>query len=185
MFSYKSKAVALKETSPMDVLGNNFVSGFIGFADLAGPLEVVIGTKFDTSAFPFYNILSKEHGYRLDISVPHFKEDELAINLNKGELTVTGTREPVKNEDVVFIGDKTPEKFSRSFRVFAGLVIESVTLSCGVLSITFESVLPQGLDGTYPVNFKGGQTVLVEKKEDEVPVPEAAIEPPAPEVLSE
>lgn len=152
------------------------ISGFVGFMDLDAVLKAIQGDAgnpdFDVTIFPFFNIHSDSTHYMLDMSIPGYADADLSISVVDSVLHVKGTKvDAYAGVNSVFNGDLTPLTFSKSFRLYDTLVIDTIKHVNGILSIKFVKMLPDpSREGLYPVEFTRGVTPLI--------VPPAPVVPP-------
>lgn len=157
------------------------ISSFVGFMDLDAVLKAIQSDAgnpdFDNSVFPFYNIHSNDKHYMVDLSIPGYADSDLTIAVSNGVLNVTGKKaDAYDGVNSVYAGDSTPLAFSKSFRLYDTLVIETIKHVDGILSITFNKMLPDSTrEGFYPVAFTRGVTPMIVP-----PAPEPAPAPVTP-----
>lgn len=162
----------------LDMTDYNFtqdpISGFVGFMDLDAVLKAIQSDAgnpdFDVSVFPFFNIHSDDKHYMIDLSIPGYADTDLTIAVANGVLNITGKKDDsYAGVNSVFGGDNTPLTFSKSFRLYDTLVIDTITHVNGILSIKFVKMLPDPTrEGFYPVSFTRGVTPMI------VPTPPVA-----------
>lgn len=180
-FNKKSK---VPQKGTLKMTDYNFVqdpiSGFVGFMDLDAVLKAIQSDAgnpdFDNSVFPYFNIHSNDKHYMVDLSIPGYADADLTIAVANGVLNVTGKKvDAYEGVNSVYNGDHTPLGFSKSFRLYDTLVVETIKHVDGILSIAFVKMLPDpSREGFYPVTFTRGVTPMIVPP---APEPEPVVEP--------
>lgn len=95
------------------------------------------------SPFPPHNIVKlDDYNYRLELATAGFSQDELEVTLEYRTLTVTGTRKEAPEKRYIWNGI-AGRSFKRSFYLPENVIVKSVDLVNGILSLDFEYVLPE------------------------------------------
>jgi molecular chaperone IbpA len=102
--------------------------------------------------YPPYNIIQlDENNYRVELAVAGFKQDEIDITVEDGQLKVAGFQETITNEDGE-LEDTTyihrgisARSFERSFALSDHLEVEGAAMDNGILSIALVYNVPEAL----------------------------------------
>ncbi len=95
--------------------------------------------KSQTNSFPYYNIITMDSGYLIELAVAGFKKDNLMVELDNSTLVVRGETTNRENVDYLHKGIAS-RAFVKKFDLTQNLVVKSVSLSDGVLSIIVEAL---------------------------------------------
>ena len=115
--------------------------GFDRFSDL---FETAL--RNEPTGYPPYNV--EKHGedsYRIVVAAAGFQQDDLDLQVEKGVLTVSGSkRESTSEEGVTFLHQGIAQRaFKLSFRLDDHIEIKGANLSNGLLSIDLQRVVPE------------------------------------------
>ena len=116
--------------------------GFDRFSDL---FETALRND-SSGGYPPYNVEKRgEDSYRIVIAAAGFQQDDLELQVEKGVLTVSGSkRESTSEEGVTFLHQGIAQRaFKLSFRLDDHIEIKGANLSNGLLSIDLERVVPE------------------------------------------
>lgn len=101
-----------------------------------------------TNTYPPYNILKTgENTYEIQVAVAGFTQGEVTVNLNEGQLVITGE----KTETELPEGYKyehhgiSARRFIRSFTLDNYVEVDSATSKDGILTIKLERRLPEAM----------------------------------------
>lgn len=108
-----------------------------------------------TESYPPYNVEERgENGIRISLAVAGFSADQLSVDLENNQLTVSGKRDG----DVDGGNDRSylhrgiaARGFSRSFVLAEGLEVEGATLEHGLLHIDLQRPDPETLVKRIPI----------------------------------
>lgn len=96
-------------------------------------------------SLPPYNLVKlDENTYELELSAIGFNKDELAVKLKGDTLFITGEKKPIANSsvfapDVHYIHNSLFfKKFTREWKMDAGLKVGKISLKNGILSVILE-----------------------------------------------
>ncbi|WWO95265.1 MAG: Hsp20 family protein [Candidatus Dasytiphilus stammeri] len=102
---------------------------------------------------PCYNLIQiDDNHYSLTISVPGYKEKDLDITLQNGQLTITGkhecknkgkNKEDRKNVRWLHKGFSSADQFSLSFNLHNRVKVQSAVLENGLLKLELEYEIPE------------------------------------------
>lgn len=114
----------------------------IGFDRMASLLDSALRT--DTSAgYPPYNIeVIEENRYRIALAVAGFEESELAIEVERGVLTVSGGKQEEGGRQFLHKGIAF-RNFERKFNLADHVEVQGASLKNGLLNIELVKVVPE------------------------------------------
>ena len=116
--------------------------GFDRFSDL---FETALRNE-SSGGYPPYNVEKRgEDQYRIVVAAAGFQQDDLDLQVEKGVLTVSGSkRESTSEEGVTYLHQGIAQRaFKLSFRLDDHIEIKGAGLSNGLLSIDLERVVPE------------------------------------------
>ena len=116
--------------------------GFDRFSDL---FETALRND-SSGGYPPYNVEKRgEDSYRIVVAAAGFKQDDLDLQVEKGVLSVSGSkRESTSEEGVTFLHQGIAQRaFKLSFRLDDHIEIKGANLSNGLLSIDLQRVVPE------------------------------------------
>ena len=116
--------------------------GFDRFSDL---FETALRND-SSGGYPPYNVEKRgEDSYRIVVATAGFQQDDLDLQVEKGVLTVSGSkRESTSEEGVTFLHQGIAQRaFKLSFRLDDHIEIKGANLSNGLLSIDLQRVVPE------------------------------------------
>ena len=116
--------------------------GFDRFSDL---FETALRND-SSGGYPPYNVEKRgEDSYRIVVATAGFQQDDLDLQVEKGVLTVSGSkRESTSEEGVTYLHQGIAQRaFKLSFRLDDHIEIKGAGLSNGLLSIDLERVVPE------------------------------------------
>ena len=113
---------------------------FFGFDDLFNSLN----NPKQQQSYPPYNVVKKDDNhYLIEIAVAGFQSDQIDLTLEKGVLTVKGTRLLTDDiTDYVHKGISTRD-FTRSFTLAETIKVVGADIVDGVLLIGLENTTPE------------------------------------------
>ena len=134
--------------------------GFDRFSDL---FETALRND-SSGGYPPYNVEKRgEDSYRIVVATAGFQQDDLDLQVEKGVLTVSGSkRESTNEEGVTFLHQGIAQRaFKLSFRLDDHIEIKGANLSNGLLSIDLQRVVPEEAKAKrIPIN--GGHQATLE-----------------------
>ena len=116
--------------------------GFDRFSDL---FETALRND-SSGGYPPYNVEKRgEDSYRIVVAAAGFQQDDLDLQVEKGVLTVSGSkRESTSEEGVTFLHQGIAQRaFKLSVRLDDHIEIKGANLSNGLLSIDLQRVVPE------------------------------------------
>ncbi len=106
--------------------------------------------KANTNAgnYPPFNIIKKGNDeYCIEIAIAGFKKHEIEINLERHELTVSGTKENIElpdNWEPLHTGISA-RTFTRQFTLAEHIVVDGAIYEDGILTINLKQLVPEEL----------------------------------------
>jgi molecular chaperone IbpA len=119
---------------------------FIGFDQLTSLVEKANQQPKKSHSVP-YNIESLDQSkYKITLAVAGFSEQQLEIEANNNQLTVTGKQNQANSEQTQFIhqGIKQTD-FENKFQLGEHVKVVSANLESGLLTIDLEREVPEAL----------------------------------------
>tara|TARA_R110002096_G_scaffold111736_1_gene243741 strand:- start:817 stop:1230 length:414 start_codon:yes stop_codon:yes gene_type:complete len=116
---------------------------FVGLEKMLDTLESQSAQK---SNYPPYDLIEIEDGkYEIRLAVSGFKEGELAVELDRRILTVTGEQSKDGTDEIVKFHHKgiSRKSFTRQFTLGEYIEVSDVAIADGVLSIGLEQRIPE------------------------------------------
>ncbi len=105
------------------------------FSRLTGDIPV--------NSFPIYNIKKKNNKFKLMISLPGWKKDELEINLINEQLNIVGNNLKKENKNNFIYKGIIKNNFNINFSIPQNSKINMAKLKNGILSIDIEQIIPE------------------------------------------
>jgi len=98
-----------------------------------------------TTNYPPYNIVETgENIYEIQLAVAGFTQGEIEINVQEGELIVTGEKNQSVNPDHIYRHQGiSARKFIRTFSLGEYVEVNSATVKDGILTVYLERVIPE------------------------------------------
>lgn len=117
---------------------------FLGFERLFDRLDTASRIEVQPPKYPPYNIIKTgENTYLIEIAVAGFDEDDFDIELHEGVLTVRGEISTIDEEaDFIYKGIAA-RSFERKFNIADTVIVDSVTLHQGMLTIRLMNEIPE------------------------------------------
>lgn len=97
-----------------------------------------------TGNYPPYNIIKKdEDNYIIEVATAGFAEGEIDVQVNDGQLIITGEK-PESDVEVNYLHQGIgTRKFVRSFQLAEYVEVKSATVEKGILVVTLERLVPE------------------------------------------
>lgn len=97
-----------------------------------------------TGNYPPYNIIKKdEDNYVIEVATAGFAEGEIDVQVNDGQLIITGEK-PESDVEVNYLHQGIgTRKFVRSFQLAEYVEVKSATVENGILVVTLERLVPE------------------------------------------
>lgn len=94
--------------------------------------------------YPPYNIIKKdEDNYVIEIATAGFAEGEIDVQVNDGQLIVTGEKAETETEVNYLHQGIGTRKFVRSFQLAEYVEVKSATVENGILVVSLEREVPE------------------------------------------
>lgn len=117
----------------------------IGFDRLASLIDSAFTNETASSGYPPYNIEAlDEKRYAITLAVAGFAEDELDIQVEKGVLTVHGSKS-VKDEPKYLYQGIANRSFERKFNLADYVEVTGAELANGLLTIRLVKEVPEAM----------------------------------------
>lgn len=117
-------------------------SAFLGFDNMIKQLEHI--SQHANDSYPPYNVLQMdERNYEVELAVAGFSKEDLSIEVKDNVLTVEGSRERKRKDDMFVYRGISSKRFSRSFRLSEYAEVSGADLRDGILTICVEVKLPE------------------------------------------
>lgn len=118
----------------------------VGFDYLPSIFDNVSNIEKKQVGFPPYNIekLDQEN-YRITMAVAGFSESELDISVEKGVLTVTGSKEQTNAESEYLYKGIAARNFQRQFDLAEHIKVNGASMENGLLHISLQREVPEAL----------------------------------------
>ena len=119
----------------------------VGFDRVANILDSALRTNQNTSAgYPPYNIeVVSENAYSVTLAVAGFTDDELAIQVENGVLTVAGKKEKADAEKRFLYQGIATRSFERKFNLADHVKVDDASLEHGLLTIHLTREIPEAM----------------------------------------
>ena len=93
-----------------------------------------VDNAFQSQAYPRYNLVEKDTGFKLEVAVPGWSKKELEVVLKDNELRISGSKSN-KGDDSYLHQGLSQKSFDRRFVLNSDLEVKSVKLENGMLDI--------------------------------------------------
>ena len=94
--------------------------------------------------YPPYNIIKKdEDNYVIEVATAGFAEGEIDVQVNDGQLIVTGEKAETETEVNYLHQGIGTRKFVRSFQLAEYVEVKSATVENGILVVSLEREVPE------------------------------------------
>jgi molecular chaperone IbpA len=135
------------------------LSWTVGFDQFFDRIE----SSQSNQTYPPHNVIKhSDNAFEIAIAVAGFKEEDLTVTLDKGQLRVEGKDTSSKDVEYLHKGIGT-RKFEKTFDLAEHVFVKEVTLDCGVLSVKLEREIPEELQPkTFTINGKSEKQFLSE-----------------------
>ncbi|OMH25553.1 Hsp20 family protein [Motiliproteus sp. MSK22-1] len=118
----------------------------VGFDRLASLLDQSLQHNQASSGYPPYNIeLVDENRYTITLAVAGFEERDLDLNVEKGTLTVKGTKQPDEKEHQFLYQGIATRGFERKFNLADYVEVKGASLTNGMLTIDLVKEIPEAM----------------------------------------
>lgn len=116
----------------------NLNKALIGFDQL-------FNARLQTSNYPPYNIVKlDEENYAIELAVSGFSKEEISVDINKAQLTISGTKLKKPEWEYLHRG-LAYRDFEQTFALAEYMEVISAEVIDGLLIIQLERVIPESL----------------------------------------
>ncbi|BFM12387.1 Hsp20 family protein [Simiduia litorea] len=128
----------------------------VGFDRLASLIDSALTTDATANGYPPYNIeMRDENQYAITLAVAGFIQAELDIQVEKGVLTVRGTKN-AKDEGRYLFQGIANRTFERKFNLADYVEVTDADLSNGLLTINLVKEIPEAMKPkSIAINHRG------------------------------
>jgi len=128
----------------------------VGFDRVFGMLDSLGNFDGTTPAYPPYNIeRTGENAYRVTLAVAGFSENDIAIEVKEGTLTVSGEKREANDgegKEVLYRGIAA-RSFERRFQLADHVEVRGATLEHGLLHVDLVREIPEAMKPrSIPIN---------------------------------
>lgn len=118
----------------------------IGFDRMANLLDSLSRTEQVQPSYPPYNIeLTGEDQYRITMAVAGFERDELNIEVNQNNLTVSANKKSDEQPRTYLHQGIAARSFERRFQLADHVQVKSATIENGLLHIELQREVPEAM----------------------------------------
>ena len=122
-------------------LNNSPIPYTIGFEKLFDQLDEFIHHSKKLPSYPPYNIKRDGDNFTIEMALAGFSKDDIEVTVTEDMLTVSSNKENSK-KDELYKGISY-RKFTRNFSMADDIVVKSVELKNGLLTIKLEREIPE------------------------------------------
>lgn len=136
---------------------------FVGFDRILDRMHHLNTHQPKTTNYPPYNIIKEgEDKYFVELAVAGWKQEDIEITVEDGELTIEGTP-PQKEEDLAYLHKGIGQRwFKRTFTLADTVIVNGAQLVDGMLRVELQNVIP---DEKKPRKIEIETTPALEQKE--------------------
>lgn len=118
----------------------------IGFDRLASMLDAANRSSEQQPGYPPYNIeLRGENEYRITMAVAGFNKQELEIQTENGNLTITGRKAPDEEEHQYLYQGIAARNFERRFQLADHVRVVKASMENGLLHVDLIREIPEAM----------------------------------------
>ena len=122
-------------------LNNSPIPYTIGFERIFNQLDEFIHHSKKLPSYPPYNIKRDGDNFTIEMALAGFSKDDIEVTVTEDILTITSNKENSKKDELYKgISDR---KFTRNFSMADDIVVKSVELKNGLLTIKLEREIPE------------------------------------------
>lgn len=137
------KIRTLSMLDQFDQIDRQWSNYSVGFDRAFEVLHHAANVARSNDNFPPYSLIRKDnYNYELEMAVAGFNEKDLEIVSSKNRLSVVGMK-PEKDEREYIVKGIAGRSFAREFVLADTIVVSSVNLIDGILTIKLENVVPE------------------------------------------
>ena len=123
---------------------NSLTNHMVGWDNLLSTIEKQAAQRQTDNYPPFNHIKLSEEDSLLEIAVTSFKKDEITIEVNGDQLTITGKKAEKRDVEYLHRGLASRD-FVRSFQLFDHNQVVDAEMDSGLLSIYIKRIVPDEL----------------------------------------
>jgi len=126
---------------------NPFYRNSVGVDHLIDRLLHQVDTASSTN-YPPYNILKTgDNTYKIEVAVAGFGQGEVTVNVNEGNLVITGEKDSAELADGVTYEYQgiSARRFIRTFTLAEYVEVVDAVSKDGILTVTLERRLPEAM----------------------------------------
>jgi molecular chaperone IbpA len=117
----------------------------VGFDQLFNEIDRLYMNSAQNNSYPPYNIIrADEDTFLIEIAAAGFKEDELEVTVDQGQLVISGSANTTDDRAFIYKGIGM-RNFSRSFRLADHIEIGGAKLANGLLTVELNRIVPEEL----------------------------------------
>ena len=120
-----------------------FYRNSIGIDRLFDSMLSRIDNSTSTNYPPYIIIKKDEDNYVIEVATAGFAEGEIDVQVNDGQLIVTGEKAETETEVNYLHQGIGTRKFVRSFQLAEYVEVKSATVENGILVVTLERLVPE------------------------------------------
>jgi len=117
----------------------------VGFDRMASLLNTALSADSASSGYPPYNIeVLDDNRYAITLAVAGFEEKDLDINIEKGVLTVRGSKAKEEGKEYLHKGIAN-RTFERKFNLADYIEVTGADMNLGLLTINLLKEIPEAM----------------------------------------
>jgi molecular chaperone IbpA len=117
----------------------------VGFDQLFNEIDRLYMNNAQNNSYPPYNIIrADEDTFLIEIAAAGFKEDELEVTVDQGQLVISGSATRTDERNFIYKGIGM-RNFSRAFRLADHIEIRGAKLADGLLTVELNRIVPEEL----------------------------------------
>lgn len=117
----------------------------VGFDQLFNDLDRYYMNSAQNNSYPPYNIIREDDDtFFIEIAAAGFREDELEVTVDQGQLVISGSANRTDERNFVYKGIGM-RNFSRTFRLADHIEIKGAKLADGLLTVELNRIIPEEL----------------------------------------
>lgn len=138
----------------------------VGYDRFGSLLDAAFQTEKSSSGYPPYNIeVVEENKYAITLAVAGFKQDELDIQVENGELTVSGKKETSDSDKKFLHQGIATRSFERKFNLADHIEVVNADLQDGILTLSLVKEVPEAMKPRkVSINGSGPKAIAHEDK---------------------
>ena len=113
----------------------------VGFDRLLDTFDTMLSEKPTT--FPPHNIIKiDDNNYSVELAVAGFNEDEISVEILKGNLTISGTKRKTEGETNYLYHGIGVRSFQKNVRLADTVEVAGAILDNGILTVKLVDIIP-------------------------------------------